>query len=165
MCQPRWWGEREQMHALLRPAGDQMHDTRAWRGPAVVGGDGIDRRYPLSQRNTTQAVEDFCFCALFGRDRRVGECLLLREERKLGLRGPISVFDPTRTFALRFRNARFEPGSGDAALPRRILKAQRHRSIVEAFVNPLQRGCDEPTAGADHVESYRRGDRGSPGIL
>src|SRR5712671_2608120 len=64
MCQPRWWGEREQMHALLRPAGDQMYDTRAWRGPAVVGGDGIDRRYPLSQRNTPQAVEDFCFCAL-----------------------------------------------------------------------------------------------------
>jgi hypothetical protein len=30
---------------------------------------------------------------LFGRDRRVGECLLLREERKSGLRGPISVFD------------------------------------------------------------------------
>src|SRR6266852_4953765 len=34
---------------------------------------------------------------LFGRDRRVGECLLLREERKSGLRGPISVFDPERT--------------------------------------------------------------------
>src|SRR6267142_1208350 len=32
--------------------------------------------------------------ALFGRDRRFGECLLLREERKSGLRGPISVFDP-----------------------------------------------------------------------
>ena len=32
--------------------------------------------------------------ALFGRDGRVGECLLLREERKSGLRGPISVFDP-----------------------------------------------------------------------
>jgi hypothetical protein len=30
--------------------------------------------------------------ALFGRDRRVGECLLLRKERKSGLRGPISVF-------------------------------------------------------------------------
>ncbi len=26
----------------LRPAGDQMFDTRAWRGPAVVGGDGIE---------------------------------------------------------------------------------------------------------------------------
>src|SRR5882724_1555498 len=36
--------------------------------------------------------------ALFGRDRRVGECLLLREERKSGLRGPISVFDPDGTF-------------------------------------------------------------------
>jgi hypothetical protein len=32
--------------------------------------------------------------ALFGRDRRVGECLLLREERKSGLQGPISVLDP-----------------------------------------------------------------------
>jgi hypothetical protein len=38
-----------------------MYDTRAWRGPAVVGGDGIDRRHPLSQRNMTQAVEDFWF--------------------------------------------------------------------------------------------------------
>jgi hypothetical protein len=27
MCQPRWWGESEQMHARLRPAGDQMYDT------------------------------------------------------------------------------------------------------------------------------------------
>ena len=40
---------------------------------------------------------DFVHLALFGRDRRVGECLLLREERKSGLRGPISVFDPLRT--------------------------------------------------------------------
>ncbi len=30
------------MRELLRPAGDQMFDTRAWRGPAVVGGDGIE---------------------------------------------------------------------------------------------------------------------------
>jgi len=37
--------------------------------------------------------ERFSPVALFGRDRRVGECLLLREERKSGLRGPISVFD------------------------------------------------------------------------
>jgi hypothetical protein len=29
------------MPELLRPAGDQMFDTRAWRG-AVVGGDGIE---------------------------------------------------------------------------------------------------------------------------
>jgi hypothetical protein len=42
MCQPRWWDESEQMHVALRPAGDQMFDTRAWRGPAVVGGDGIE---------------------------------------------------------------------------------------------------------------------------
>jgi len=27
MRQPQWWGESEQMHALLRPAGDQMYDT------------------------------------------------------------------------------------------------------------------------------------------
>src|SRR3981081_1561746 len=39
--------------------------------------------------------------ALFGRDRRVGECLLLREERKSGLRGRISVFDPKRSWRLR----------------------------------------------------------------
>jgi hypothetical protein len=32
--------------------------------------------------------------ALFGRGRRVGEGLLLREERSSGLRGPISVFGP-----------------------------------------------------------------------
>src|SRR6266478_2777837 len=38
----------------------------------------------------------FRFWALFGRDRRVGECLLLRKERKSGLRGPIFVFDPGR---------------------------------------------------------------------
>ena len=37
------------------------------------------------------------YVQVFGRDRRVGECLLLREERKSGLRGPISVLDPKRT--------------------------------------------------------------------
>jgi len=31
--------------------------------------------------------------ALLGRDRRVGECLLLREERKSGLRRPTSESD------------------------------------------------------------------------
>jgi hypothetical protein len=30
------------MHVVLRPAGDQMLDTRARRGPAVVDRDGID---------------------------------------------------------------------------------------------------------------------------
>jgi hypothetical protein len=30
------------MHVVLRPAGEQMFDTRAWRGRAVVGGDGIE---------------------------------------------------------------------------------------------------------------------------
>src|SRR5712664_1497080 len=43
--------------------------------------------------------------ALLGRDRRVGECLLLREERKSGLGGPISVFDPTQTLQLLRRGA------------------------------------------------------------
>jgi len=42
MCQPLWWDGSEQMPELLRPAGDQMFDTRAWRDPAVVGGDGIE---------------------------------------------------------------------------------------------------------------------------
>jgi hypothetical protein len=41
--------------------------------------------------------------ALFGRDRRVGECLLLREERKSGLGGAISVFDPNETLNLEQR--------------------------------------------------------------
>ena len=27
------------MHVVLRPAGEQMFDTRAWLGPAVVGGE------------------------------------------------------------------------------------------------------------------------------
>ena len=39
------------------------------------------------------------FLALFRRDRRVGECLLLREDRKSGLRGPISVFGPAADIA------------------------------------------------------------------
>src|ERR1700675_2157715 len=30
------------MHELLRPAGDQMFGTRAWRNSAVIGGDGIE---------------------------------------------------------------------------------------------------------------------------
>jgi len=34
----------------------------------------------------------------FGRDRRVGAYLLLREERKSGLWGSISVFDPKETY-------------------------------------------------------------------
>jgi hypothetical protein len=33
------------MHALLRTAGDRMFDTRAWRGLAVVGDDGIEPRW------------------------------------------------------------------------------------------------------------------------
>jgi hypothetical protein len=38
--------------------------------------------------------ERFRSVAHFGRHSRVGECLLVREERKSGLRSPISVFDP-----------------------------------------------------------------------
>ena len=34
---------------------------------------------------------------VFGRDRRVGECLLLREEQKSEMLGMISVLDPERT--------------------------------------------------------------------
>src|SRR5260370_17021661 len=34
---------------------------------------------------------------------------------------------------------------GHPALPRRILKAQRDRSIVEGFANPLQRGATSPS--------------------
>jgi hypothetical protein len=49
------------MHVVLRPAGQQMFDTRAWRGPVVVGADGIEPPTPLSWRNTTQAVEDCWF--------------------------------------------------------------------------------------------------------
>ena len=37
--------------------------------------------------------------ALFGRDRRVGECLLLREEPKSGLWRAISVFGPEADIA------------------------------------------------------------------
>src|SRR5882672_1381687 len=44
-------------------------------------------------RRSALPRERFSPLALFGRDRRVGECLLLREERKSGLRGAISSFD------------------------------------------------------------------------
>src|SRR6267378_2526510 len=54
-----------------------------------------DKPHRLNERAIAQR---FRALALFGRDRRVGECLLLREERKSVLRGPISVFDPLRTY-------------------------------------------------------------------
>ena len=47
---------------------------------------------------------------LFGRDRRVGECLLLREERKSGLRGPISVFGHKRHSTSRLPRSRRPSG-------------------------------------------------------
>ena len=43
MCKPQWWVVSEQMHGLLRTACDQLFDTRAWRGVAVVGDDGMER--------------------------------------------------------------------------------------------------------------------------
>ena len=55
MCQPLWWDGSEQMPELLRPAGDQMFDTRAWRGPAVVGGDGIE---PPTSTELTDTVDE-----------------------------------------------------------------------------------------------------------
>src|SRR5712675_719116 len=54
--------------------------------PVTALAVGLPAQRAIAQR--------FRALALFGRNRRVGECLLLREERKSGLRGPISVFDP-----------------------------------------------------------------------
>jgi len=61
------------MPELLRPAGDQMFDTRAWRGPAVVGGDGIEP--PTSTELAEHdPIEDFWFWTQSGHaDRRI-EC-------------------------------------------------------------------------------------------
>jgi hypothetical protein len=52
------------MPELLRPAGDQMFDTRAWRGRAVVGGDGIES--PAANANVSAAHQ----CTRAGRDVR-----------------------------------------------------------------------------------------------
>src|SRR6267378_414743 len=62
--------------------------------PVTALAVGLPAQRAIAQR--------FRALALFARDRRVGECLLLREERKSGLRGPISVFDPGRvkTFSI-----------------------------------------------------------------
>jgi hypothetical protein len=57
--------------------------------PVTALAVGLPAQRAIAQR--------FRALAHFGRDRRVGECLLLREERKSGLRDPISVFDPSRT--------------------------------------------------------------------
>src|SRR6266850_8015647 len=66
-----------------------------WRTAIPRSGAGRGVLF-FSLRSPLAAIRDRCrFWALFGRDRGVGECLLLREERKSGLRGPISVFGPT----------------------------------------------------------------------
>jgi drug/metabolite transporter (DMT)-like permease len=44
------------MHVALRPAGDELPDTRQWRGPAVVAVTGSNHRHPMSWRNVTQAA-------------------------------------------------------------------------------------------------------------
>ena len=36
---PSGGANQNKMHVVLRPAGEQMFDTGAWLGPAVVGGD------------------------------------------------------------------------------------------------------------------------------
>jgi len=49
MCQPHWWGESEQMHALLRPAGDRMYKTRdAMTRPIAWAAATGDRTTPLA---------------------------------------------------------------------------------------------------------------------
>jgi len=46
---------------VLRPGSDQLFDTRAWRGPAVVGGDGIE-----PSTSTELAEHDPSRCRLRG---------------------------------------------------------------------------------------------------
>jgi hypothetical protein len=59
--------------------------------PVTALAVGLPAQRAIAQR--------FRALALFGRDHRIGECLLLREERKSGLQGPISVFGTYRTRA------------------------------------------------------------------
>jgi hypothetical protein len=76
--------------------------------------------------------------ALFGRDRRIGECLLLREERKSGLRRPTSESDPKRTSAGACGSARLAAARGKmldrlskadfAALPADVRKNSKRTS-------------------------------------
>jgi hypothetical protein len=77
--------------------------------------------------------------ALFGRDRRVGECLLLREERKSGLRGPISVFDPERTFLDLYQ-------SRTAAFHKLLPVSQCEGGLKAPFMKPQH---DEPASGPE----------------
>src|SRR6476620_6238968 len=56
LCQPLRWDGSEQMPEPLRPAGDQLLDTRKWRSPALVGGDGIEPPASNEVGNITQAI-------------------------------------------------------------------------------------------------------------
>ena len=70
--------------------------------------------------------------ALFGRDRRVGECLLLREERKSGLRGPISVL--VKVFGCRpMMTAPRTPGPASANLQGRKPREVGRSSASDAM--------------------------------
>jgi hypothetical protein len=57
------------MHVVLRPAGDQMFDTRAWRGPAVVGGDGIEPPTFTGLAEHDPTFDDFWFWHIADIDR------------------------------------------------------------------------------------------------
>jgi len=85
----------DRRNAKHRPQ-DPWRSVWRWKkspGSCAVEFDGrIKQRQQLTPLWRRMSVR-----ALFGRDRRVGECLLLREKRKSGLRGPISVVDPQRT--------------------------------------------------------------------
>jgi hypothetical protein len=63
--------------------------------------------------------------------------------------------------------AAFESAYPKAAIPRCRARFWKLSDIVYFGLpqTPLQARFDEPVAGADHVESYRRGDRGSPRIF
>src|SRR6267143_6686632 len=83
------------------------HAEQSASGPSSSSGKTLSSFHLLLARPCRSALprERFRSMARFGRNRRVGECLLLREERKSGLRGPISVFDPTQTLQLLRRGA------------------------------------------------------------
>src|SRR3989440_12780589 len=89
--------------------------------------------------------------ALFGRDRRVGECLLLREERKSGLRGPISVFDPERPSGLRAACRVLPP-----ALLHRLIVLAGARTRIARLGVPI--GLEKDEAVVAPVVAARNGD-------
>jgi hypothetical protein len=80
--------------------------------------------------------------ALFGRGRRVGEGLLSREERKSGLRGPISVFVTNRTnrAGLKMSVQRIDrkcsaQGQSDAIDPERTSSAYQFAWLLSVAAN------------------------------